>query len=208
MGIWLVLPLKSLHEGKSRLSPALGPTQRAELIAQMLDHILEQARVFPGLSRTLLVSACSAARDHAARRGAHVLTENALELNAALGHARAYVRAMGADQLMIAPCDLPLVSHDDLRELAAGAPPGGAAIAPDSRHEGTNGLYLPIQAELSFSFGPRSFSKHVGAIERLGLKLHTLERPGLAFDIDTPQDFARLCEFGARAQLPSHDATR
>jgi len=192
MSICLVLPLKSLREGKSRLAAVLDHAARAELIEALLDHVLEQAQRFPGLRSTMLMSPCAQACAYAARRGVRVFKDDAPGLNLALAQARMEVRATGVDKLMIVPCDLPLLIHDDLRELAAAASARVAAIAPDRNGEGTNGLCLPADVELDFLYGPHSFNAHRRAIDRLGLEARTIERPGFAFDVDTPRDLEQL----------------
>jgi 2-phospho-L-lactate guanylyltransferase len=107
------------------------------------------------------------------------------------------------------PCDLPLVSHADLTSLAAHAHAGQAAIAPDRRSEGTNGLCLPASATLEFAFGPHSFQRHLSGLQQLGLAVHTVERLGFQIDVDTPQDLAQLSSLGASRLLPrEHDTAR
>jgi 2-phospho-L-lactate/phosphoenolpyruvate guanylyltransferase len=192
MSVCLVLPLKSLREGKTRLSSALDADERAALIERLLAHVLDQAAVFPGLQHTILVSPSEEARARAEQRGARVLDEPVPGLNGALGQALLAARARSYDQMMIAPCDLPLVDADDLRCLSDAASSHTIAIASDRSGLGTNGICLPARIDFPFSFGADSFARHGETVAQLHLQLATIERAGLAFDVDTPADLRHL----------------
>jgi 2-phospho-L-lactate guanylyltransferase (CobY/MobA/RfbA family) len=52
---------------------------------------------------------------------------------------------------------------------------------------------------IGFRFGKGSFAKHLEEVERAGVPLVAVNRAGLAFDLDTPQDLARWLELGDAA---------
>lgn len=196
---WLVLPMKSLREGKSRLAPVLGPRQREELLEHLLRRVLERAAEFPGLAQTLLVSGCAQTRARAASEGVHTLEEaQGAGLNGALRQAQMQLRRVHAARMLVIPCDLPLLETDDLRRLADGAAPRRVAIAPDENGEGTNGLCFETSLDFDFSFGPQSYARHVEQIRRCGLQHLAVNTPGLAFDLDLPPQLGRI-EWGRRA---------
>jgi len=192
MSVCLVLPLKSLHEGKTRLSSTLDAGERSALIGRLLAHVLDQAAVFPGLQNTILVSACEDARARAEQRGTRVLDEPVPGLNPALGRALLAARALAYDKLMIVACDLPLLDADDLRCLAGAASRQAIALAPDRTGLGTNGMCLPAGIDFPFSFGEDSFARHCATVTRLGLQVARVERARLAFDVDTYADLRHL----------------
>ena len=45
---------------------------------------------------------------------------------------------------------------------------------------------------IHFAFGPDSFAKHRAAAQAIGSNPEVVERPGLAFDLDSPADLADL----------------
>jgi 2-phospho-L-lactate guanylyltransferase len=49
----------------------------------------------------------------------------------------------------------------------------------------------PVDA-IPFRFGPGSFDAHLAAARAAGVPTAVVERPGLAFDLDTPADLERL----------------
>ena len=103
MNPWLVIPVKSLRDGKTRLASALDPVQRREFMDRLLVRTLDQAAQFPGLERTLVVSACSETRTRATALGAHVLNESGRGLNAALKLAHENLQQRSTTQMLVVP---------------------------------------------------------------------------------------------------------
>lgn len=195
MSVWLVLPMKSLIEGKARLAPALGPVQRRLLLERMFRHTLEQATQFPGLEKTLVVTGCGETSARAAALGAQVLREDAgAGLNGGLRQAQLALRQRGATRMLVVHCDLPLLAATDLRKLAQAAESNCIGIAPDRIRQGTNGLSLAASLEFGFSFGPDSFALHLDQARQLSVQSVVVESPGLSFDVDQPEDLAHLSE--------------
>jgi 2-phospho-L-lactate/phosphoenolpyruvate guanylyltransferase len=193
MSVWLVVPVKSLREGKSRLAPALSAKERSALIERLLTGTLEQAARFPGMERTLVVSPCAEVRALAAARGAHVLEERQPGgLNCALRQAQLALGEAGATLMLAVSADLPLLRSDDLICLAGQATAGTVALAPDRSRQGTNGLCLDASAAFDFSFGPNSFERHLECVRRMRMEAAIVHRSGLAFDVDLPEHLAEL----------------
>jgi 2-phospho-L-lactate guanylyltransferase len=192
MNTWLVIPVKSLHDGKSRLASALDPVQRRTFMDRLLVHTLKQAAAFPGLDRTLMVSACGETRARAAALGAQVLNESGCGLNAAVKRAHANIRQRGATQMLVIPCDLPFLCTEDLQYLSRLAMSKVIVVAPDRSLLGTNGLCFDAALDFGFEFGPDSYARHTNNAQRLQLDHAAAKRPGLAFDVDTPDDLAEL----------------
>ena len=87
--------------------------------------------------------------------------------------------------------DLPLIAPDDIRGLAARTEP--VVLGADRRGEGTNALLLRLAArgpEFTFAFGEGSLAKHLAEAQRLGLNAALHDAPGIAFDLDTPDDWS------------------
>ena len=124
-------------------------------------------------------------------------------LNAGLDQARGDAQADGIETLVVLHGDLPNLSAEDVLALLAGlgavAAGRGVAIAPDRTGAGTNGLGLRPPGAIAFRFGTGSFAAHLSEAEAAGAALSVVERPGLAFDLDTPEDLARWLELGDAA---------
>ena len=190
MSDWLVVPVKSLREGKTRLASVLAPAQRYALMEQFLVHILAQAAQYPGLDKTVVVSGCGEARARAIELGVHAIAETGIGLNAAIDQGRLAVRKWGASKMLVVPCDLPMLDSEDLRQLSRHSKNGLIAIAPDRRGIGTNGLCLDPKLEFAFTFGEHSYRGHLESALCLGMEHNVANCAGLAFDVDTPEDLA------------------
>lgn len=184
---WLVIPVKSLAHGKSRLSLHLSEAARHQLNTALLERSLALASEFPGIERTLVVSSCPEVIALAGSRGARTLVEKDPGLNQAVTQAVAMLADRGAPQLVMS-CDLPLAGPDDLMALARS---GELAIATDRHGAGTNALWLPARAGFRFQFGDASRYRHTEEARRHGWHCSVLQRPALAFDVDTIDDYRR-----------------
>jgi 2-phospho-L-lactate/phosphoenolpyruvate guanylyltransferase len=204
-GLWMVVPVRSLRDGKSRLAPVLNIAQRTALVESLLARTLEQAAEFPGLSRTLVVTGCREVGALVSKLGIRVLEESGTAgLNSALRQAQAAVVGLAGSRMLVVSCDLPLVQAHDLRQLASAASDGVLALAPDRTGRGTNAMCLPAQRAFDFAFGPDSFYRHSEHARILNLESVPVRSLGLVFDLDLPID---LCELHRLSAFCDHTST-
>ncbi|HYG44535.1 MAG TPA: 2-phospho-L-lactate guanylyltransferase [Bordetella sp.] len=199
----VIIPVRSLPDGKRRLSGCLNAVQRHRLGRQFLLHMLAITRHWPGSGRTCVVSACPEALQLARRRGALWLRQPLHEeaasddreagLNAAVAYAVAQLRRHGPRDVMIVSSDLPMATTADLVELCDlswhGPQAPRVVVAANSTGTGTNALYLPGHATLAFAYGADSCRRHAASACRQGLPVHTAHIVNLARDIDTQHDY-------------------
>lgn len=184
MNIWAVIPAKPVDEGKSRLAEVLSPVQRAHLNLQLFRRTLAiVCNVFPP-EQVIVVSRDTGLLGIAAAMGAHALREHGFELNQALQQAADFPRLTGG--LLAISMDLPTLAADDLLAMLDG--PEAAAIAPDRLRQGTNALLTNPAGCIPFRFGEDSFARHNEAAVQAGITPRIISRPGLALDLDTPED--------------------
>ena len=217
---WIVIPVRSLSDGKRRLAPVLEPDERASLVRRMFLRTLEAA--FAAGPPVLVVSPDPNALALARDRGATGLEEpRPVELNHALELAAGEAASRGAGALLVVSADLPDLEAADLRAMlpspvpepvqpseppvpdpagsgdtgrnGSGAVAGDALvrIAPDEAGVGTNALYVRPPALLSFEYGETSCRRHLEQAQARGARVERVDRPGLRFDLDTPDDLER-----------------
>jgi 2-phospho-L-lactate guanylyltransferase len=194
MRLFAVIPVKPFAEGKSRLKDILSDTARRDLNFHMLEHVLTVAASMIGAANTIVVSADQTALALARDHGATTVREaTCAGLNAALKVGAEHAVARGADAILILPTDLPTLSLGDLEALldCAKIPPC-VIIAPDRSNRGTNALLISPPDAIGFSFGPDSFTAHQVAAHAIPVNPVSVHRDGLAFDIDTPEDYQQL----------------
>jgi 2-phospho-L-lactate/phosphoenolpyruvate guanylyltransferase len=186
--LWLLLPIKPLGVGKSRLATVLSRAERARLCQQMLGHVLAQTQAAKLLAGTIVISHDMAVLRQAALAGALAIQEHGHGLNRALAQARAVAVVHGAEAILALPGDLPLLTSEDVQRLALiGAAGPGVVIAP-SRDGGTNALLLHPPLAIDFAFGPQSLARHQALAQTAGFACQLVESPTLAFDVDWPED--------------------
>lgn len=188
-----ILPVKSFAAAKQRLAEALGAGSRVALAQAMFADVLMSVRRVPGLHGIVVVTSDRAAEAAAggSRGGVLVLREEA-----PTGHSAAallgirHALADDHDRVLLIPGDTPLVQAAELAALLAGAT--GVVIVPDRHGTGTNALVMTPPDAIEPSFGPGSLERHVAAAEAAGVPCRVQEVPGLALDVDTPDDLAAL----------------
>ena len=93
-----------------------------------------------------------------------------------------------APVVAVVSADLPLVRAEEVEELIAATPERGIAIAR-AGDGGTNAVAMRPPGLVRTHFGePGSCAVHAG----LGIAHVVVDLPGLAFDVDTPADLARM----------------
>jgi 2-phospho-L-lactate guanylyltransferase len=112
--------------------------------------------------------------------------------SAAVERATLALAAQGATSVLVIPGDIPLVTAAELEAIYAAAPPAGAVLVPSHDGRGTNAALRKPASLFPLRFGNDSFAPHRAAATATGLPLVVLTFPGIALDVDTPQDLAAL----------------
>lgn len=190
MSTRVIVPHRGLEAAKTRLSPVLTPEERGALAARLLDRVLRVARA--AVPDVVVISPSRALRPLVEATGATLEVQHGMGLNEGLDEARAAAIADGVTTLVVLHGDLPTLTARDVTALAdAIAEPRGVAIAPDGAGIGTNGLALRPPELMGFAFGIGSCAAHRARAEAAGVIPIIVEREGLAFDLDTPEDLSR-----------------
>ena len=182
-----LVPIKQGGNGKSRLASVLSPEQRDALALRMARHVLAE------LEKCWSVGEIAILSERSPEWWSGVWIEDRGQgLNAELA---AWRRSVGEVPVLIVHADLPLMRATEVDELLAVAAAQGIAMATDRAGEGTNALAICDGRRFEFRFGPASRSLHTAQADELVV----LDLPGLAADIDTPDDlaFARASGFSA-----------
>lgn len=183
----IVIPVRTLISGKTRLAAALDPQARQALIGRMFRHVLRCAL---SAGPTTVVSRDPSLLALAQQMGARAVVEAGEGLNPALEQV---ARTMPHDQPLLAlSADLPLLRDDDLAALLRALGQAAIVAAPDRSGSGTNALLLARPQSIAYAFGNDSLKAHRSASSAARLPFATVAREGLASDIDLPGDLALL----------------
>jgi 2-phospho-L-lactate/phosphoenolpyruvate guanylyltransferase len=179
----VLVPVKALDGAKSRLAGALAQQARAELMLELLDGVVAAVRG-AGVERITLVTP-----EALSLPGVERFDDHGLAWNDALWAAMSGVQEPVAT---IVSADLPWLRAEEVRALIAATPERGIAIAR-ATDGGTNAVSMSPARTLRTCFGePQSARLHAALAEKAGLEHAIVDLPGLAFDLDRPEDLERL----------------
>jgi 2-phospho-L-lactate guanylyltransferase len=111
-------------------------------------------------------------------------------LNAAADVGRVWARECGYARVVVVHGDLPFATSLD--EVARDGAAAVAVLVPDHRGDGTPVCAVPTQVPFTFAYGPGSFARHRAEALRSGLEVRVVHDDALGFDVDLPEDLARL----------------
>jgi 2-phospho-L-lactate/phosphoenolpyruvate guanylyltransferase len=172
----VLVPLKAT-DPKSRLAGELSPGERRALMRSLLERVVTVVRE-AGIERVTVVTG-------EALEGYDVWADPGLPWNEALAAAAREV--VTAPLVAFVSADLPRLQADDVRALLEATPERGIAIGR-AHDGGTNAIAMRPPGLVVTHFGePQSASVHAG----LGVPYAMVDVPGLACDIDTPEDLAK-----------------
>ena len=170
------------------------------LASQLLQRVLKVTRQVS--DDVVVISPSRPLAEIVEPSGARLVVQRGMGLNEGLEQARFDALVDEIETLIVLHGDLPNLQAADVEVLAAALPSGAApavAIAPDRAGTGTNGLVLRPPGVIRFRFGTGSFAAHVAEVSRAGVPLVAVNRAGIAFDLDTPDDLRRWLELGDAA---------
>jgi 2-phospho-L-lactate guanylyltransferase len=174
----VLVPLKALDRAKTRLADVLSPEERAELMRSLLERVVAAVRE-AGVDRITVVTAEPI-------DGYAVWNDRGLTWNDALAAASAEI--VTEPLVAVVSADLPLLRAEEVEDLLEATPPRGIAIAR-ALDGGTNAVSMRPPGLVRTHFGePGSAAVHAA----LGVQHVVLDLPGLAFDVDTPEDLAKM----------------
>lgn len=191
-----LVPLKDLVEAKSRLAGLLKPSERRALAQAMVEDVLAVLSQHSAISRVVLLSDDPCAGLLANQYGIQCWPEHSLGcsgLNPLITSASERLLAESDEPLLVLHGDLPLLGPEDITAvLSLQYALQGLVIGCDRAGSGTNLLAFDGNAMPHFQFGPNSCRRHAESATDQGHCVQTVERAGLALDIDEPADLQVL----------------
>ncbi|HUI23903.1 MAG TPA: 2-phospho-L-lactate guanylyltransferase [Nitrososphaerales archaeon] len=194
----VLIPVKSSNV-KSRLASVLSLSERRELESLLLGGVIRALKEAGLLANTHVVTSDPEILRLAASLGVRPLEEAGDRgVNAAVATG---IRALGSPyRVMVLPSDLPLLRPSEARHLVRLSGLADVVIAPSASFNGTNALVFSPKAGLTLSYDRDSFWNHIKTSGRRGLTVCVSSKPGLTFDLDSPEDLSTLARSGTKSQ--------
>ncbi|MCM3695542.1 2-phospho-L-lactate guanylyltransferase [Microbacterium oleivorans] len=182
---WAVMiPVKPAVDAKSRLGDDV---PRGDIARALALDTVDVATRTPGVARVLVVTADAALADLLPGGVELIRERTAVGIDAALAAASARVGLRRHRASL--PADLAALAPGELAAALAMAAMVSRAVIPDAVGDGSTLVTARAGTAWASAYGPDSFSRHVA----LGCRpLPVRATSGLRWDLDTPDDLARL----------------
>lgn len=187
-----VVPVKRLGYALGRLARTLDRSERRVLQSAMLGDVLAALSGSTRLGEIVVVTSDARARAVAESVGARTVADHnpPQGINAAVSLG---IAALDSHSALVVVSDLPLITAADVDHLIGAAPGGDAAVLARSEDgTGTNAMLLTPPDALVPQLGPDSLIHHRAQAAALGVPVEVVHHPGIALDVDTPDDLAEL----------------
>jgi 2-phospho-L-lactate guanylyltransferase len=187
-----VVPVKRLGYALGRLAGALDRRERRVLQSAMLGDVLAALAGSARLGEIVVVTSDPRARAVAESVGARTIPDHdpPRGINSAVMLGLA---ALDARSALVVVSDLPLITAADVDHLIGAAPDVDAVVLARSEDgTGTNAMLMTPPMCMTPALGPGSLATHVALAATAGIHAEVTYHPGIALDVDTPDDLAEL----------------
>lgn len=190
----ILVPVKKLNGAKQRLSSMLTPQQRTELARAMIKDVCHALSEVPSRPPVAIVTADEYAIRLARQCGFETIhDDDHLGETEAIAMATGEAEKRGAEFALVVPGDIPLVTADEISAVLHAAPAKGTVLVPAADGRGTNAILRRPANIIPCRFGNDSFLPHRAAARATKLPVVILDDlPGIALDIDRPEDLTEL----------------
>jgi len=183
----VLLPVKTFANAKQRLAPAVDPETRAGLAQAMCTDVmnaLARARV---PERVIVFTAADEVIELARPFGFDVVREKSVDGHSAAVNQMVAELLSSAARILSIAIDLPRLAPSEI-DFALDAASEPVTLIPSRDWTGTNGVVFISPAHIAMDYGEGSFRRHLSKAAAAGHRADVMSLPGIAFDIDTPED--------------------
>ncbi|HVI09927.1 MAG TPA: 2-phospho-L-lactate guanylyltransferase [Candidatus Binatia bacterium] len=191
----ILIPVKNLAGAKQRLASILDQPARTELAQNMLHDVVAEIAAWPQRPSCSLVTSDPFALNLARQYDFQTIPdpENPGETGA-IEMATRFCAERGAGFTLVVPADIPLIRSAELRQIIQVAPVEGSVLVPAADGRGTNAALRRPADLFPLRFGNDSFKPHLSAAKATGKPCVVLQFPGIALDVDNPEDLQKIAE--------------
>jgi 2-phospho-L-lactate/phosphoenolpyruvate guanylyltransferase len=189
----ILIPIKKTSEAKQRLASVLDQPSRTRLAQAMLHDVLSALHDWSDCPPVGVVTGDPFAIQLAKEYGFELIPDAedpgetvAIEMATRLGVER------GEQDTLVIPADIPLLQAWELEEISKHAPVMGSVLVPAADGRGTNAAFRRPPNLFPLRFGNDSFKPHLAAAQATGQSCIVLNLPGIAVDVDNPEDLQKL----------------
>jgi 2-phospho-L-lactate guanylyltransferase len=192
----ILIPVKNLSAAKQRLAALLDQPARTELAQAMLQDVVSALAGWKERPACALVTGDPFALELARQYDFEIIPDPANPgETGAIEMATQICVERGVDSTLVIPADIPLIEARELEQVLQQAPEEGSVLAPAADGRGTNAAFRRPANLFPLRFGNDSFKPHLAAARATGKPCVVLQLPGIAVDVDNPEELQRLLAF-------------
>ena len=194
MKIAAVIPMKSLHSAKSRLSNILTAQQRKNLAMYLLDATIKEIKKSCIISEIIIVSNDKAVKNYSCLNNLIFIKDSEEGVNKAVILADNYCIDNGIDANIVIPHDLPFISAKEIDKICTMSNKYHKCIiiCPSKRFDGTNILFRKPPDVIKTHYDDNSYMNHLKEAYKFKIPIESLDIVKLRFDLDTKEDLLEL----------------
>lgn len=194
MKIAAVIPMKSLHSAKSRLSNILTAQQRKNLAMYLLDATIKEIKKSCIISEIIIVSNDKAVKNYSCLNNLKYIKDSEEGVNKAVILADNYCIDNGINANIVIPHDLPFISAKEIDEICTMSNKYHKCIiiCPSKRFDGTNILFRKPPDVIKTHYDDNSYMNHLKEAYKFKIPIESLDIVKLRFDLDTKEDLLEL----------------
>jgi 2-phospho-L-lactate/phosphoenolpyruvate guanylyltransferase len=183
----VLLPVKDFKDSKQRLVPALDATVRARLAQAMLRDVLSVLARARAPQRVVVFTAAEEVMEMARPFGFNIVFEGSVDGHSAAVNQMVEELSATSSRILSIAADLPRLAPSEI-DFAFNAASEPITFIPSRDWTGTNGVLFIPPARIAMEYGQGSFRRHLSKARAAGIRSDVMDLPGIAFDIDTPED--------------------
>jgi len=183
----VLLPVKDFKDSKQRLVPALDATARARLAQAMLRDVLSVLTRARAPQRVVVFTAAEEVMELARSFGFDIVFEGSVDGHSAAVNQMVEELSAPSSRILSIAADLPRLAASEI-DFAFNAASEPITFIPSRDWTGTNGVLFIPPARIAMEYGQGSFRRHLSKARAAGIRSDVMDLPGIAFDIDTPED--------------------
>jgi len=183
----VLLPVKDFRESKQRLVPALDANARVQLAQAMLRDVLSVLARARAPQRVVVFTAADEVMQMARPFGFNIAFEKSVDGHSAAVNQMVEELSATSSRILSIAADLPRLVPSEI-DFAFNAASEPITFIPSRDWTGTNGVLFIPPARIAMEYGQGSFRRHLSKATAAGIRSDVMDLPGIAFDIDTPED--------------------
>ena len=183
----VVVPVKDFKNAKQRLLPVFDPSTRAGLARAMLRDVLTALSKARVPQRVVVFTAADEVIQMVKAFGFDVVVEKTVDGHSAAVNQMVEELSSSATRILSIAGDLPRLVPSEI-DFALDAVSEPITFIPSRHWTGTNGVVFIPPARIAMEYGEGSFRRHLSKANAAGLRSDVMNLPGIAFDVDTPED--------------------